>query len=508
MSSSSASSSSSQAVINEYVLQPRTGSQCPHTKSATGVDICAGSDDKQMSWNDNHIMDLTLGFSKKIDYGDGEPDPTLCAADPTNDDATYWAFGKIHGTDKFICIDPVWKLCGLKRNTWDGYNYNPDEWTSDEVSEPLMSALKNAQFSTACDQYNSNNIAGNLETPMSAQQCPLKCTYDVDKFTTLAQIEDYELKFGKYDRDDRSGCEFRLQQGYKAARECLRETVGAMRNGGPSNMYSDNYNKIMTNFCSQKSTVCGVEPLSVGTATAENKRNKKRPFCSVLQSDTPEGEKCRTWLNSFGPYKFKVMDDIGAQYCTQHPSSDDCLCFSREDPDNPNYESYQKIVKGMAESDIIMNPACFYKPCADPTNYIVGTDVFKPPTNNFGIGDSSYGFNCIDNVCASILNIDGSVNDEMSGNEVYIQCGEGLAPGESGGGFFEKNIRSNVYVFVTFIIACVVGGILLLMLFYKTTTYVFGDSRSSSSSGASEKRGGISSRPSSSQQAKSFQMSR
>lgn len=433
--------------ITEHVVQPRTGSMCPMTgvnHAAAGLSgysssLCQGGDDKskQISWNYvGKGPSLTLGFVGNIDTVGGNA-MTQCKANPALDGKTAaWTFGNLvgssNGPNRTMCIKPVEQLCYLDGN-WDGMNYNPETWTPNE----LKSTFKEANFMFDCDNSSSKTQYGG-EFPMMAQMCPVACQYDATKFTTLEQIEAYEKKYGKY-LDDTARC-FTGDKNQTYIRNCLANTGGGKTvTGNPLyntpnySPVSPNYETIMRHFCSQLSTSCSNDPIT----------GSPSPKCSTLMSEGPEGDKCRAWLDMYGPYKFTQMQQIGNIYCTLHPDSNDCMCFSKVDPGNPNSKDFltirDKINAAAGGVSGGIAPACYYLPCADATRYIVGTGDFTPPGAS-GYYSVDYGYQCAEDVCVQIIN--SGANTTMDNNSLYVSCGTGENSDhhtDSGGGGDDKD---------------------------------------------------------------------
>lgn len=412
--------------ITEHVVQPRTGSMCPLTganRAAGSTSVCQGSNDdsKQISWD--YVIKgpaLTLGYVSTVDTVGGNA-MTECKKDPSLKDRNAWAFGNLSGSkngpNRTMCIKPVEQLCYLDGN-WDGMDYNPETWTPNQLKGPF----KGANFMFDCENSSSKTQYGG-EFPMMAQMCPVECQYDATKFTTLDQIEAYEKKYGKY-LDDTARC-FKGDKSQTYIRNCLsnvsssggqKVTGNPLYNTPNYSPVSPNYETIMQHFCSQMSTNCTKDPIT----------GNPSPKCSTLMSTGPEGDKCRAWLHMYGPYKFTQMQQIGNNYCTLHPDSNDCMCFSKTNPDNPNSKDFitirNKINSATGGVSGGIAPACYYLPCADATQYIVGTDDFTPPGTS-GYYSVNYGYQCADNVCTQI--IDSGANTIMDNNSLYVSCGTG-----------------------------------------------------------------------------------
>jgi hypothetical protein len=250
------------------------------------------------------------------------------------------------------------------------------------------------------------------ENPSVKASCPLQCAYDVTKFTTMDHILDYEKKYGKYEKDP---------------------TTWLTQEDAP---YSSNYDDIMVHFCSQRSTTCNIDPYTITNNKGGSSTPTVAPYCSLLKSATPEGLKCRAWLDNHGMDKYSLMSRIGNIYCKENQNSYDCRCFNR------TLNSDFNGIQGYFAPEI--SPACYYVPCADPTNYIVGSDIMKSYQADEGSGGNPYGFYCGDTICANILNMQTDDPDsygELEGNTLYVQCGDGtLLPTEGAWGKLFKEI--------------------------------------------------------------------
>lgn len=352
--------------ISEYVIQPRTGSLCPEDNQC--------QDDTHIdNWSNS---DFTLGFSNDTS--------SKCTED-------QWQF---EVTDKKNrCINPVPKMCSQIYG-WDGMNYDPSNWKPSPLDDTVVSS--DTKFNEKCVTSRT------YEATNRSSYCPLRCIYDPTKFKTLEQVQAYQKKFGKYERkldntvlptispdtfnDDSTG-------------EVLSDAN-----------YTENYNKIMHEFCSQQSTQCRIDP----------KTNKRATKCSYLKSTGNEGKMCTEWMEGHGKEKYRQMDYIKDRYCTAHPDSYDCRCANRNDD-----ETFSKFQNSIATLN--KNPGCYYLPCADSTNYIIGTDIMEYGGSGSGsdVGDD-YGVQCGQNLCMNILNIDSNETSIVEGNKLYIQCGKGI----------------------------------------------------------------------------------
>jgi hypothetical protein len=425
--------------ISETIIQPRTGSQCT-TIDTKGAPACA--DEKGFGWTKDHAHQLSLGYVQNA----GGSDQTDCLQEGQDH---YWGWGGVQDGSEVLCMKPVKELCAI--NAWDGYNYAPETWET----TPLSDTITDAKFPVNCNQSFGSKKVG-LETPVFVQQCPVQCTYDSAKFTNVDQVQAWEQKYGKYKRDT-SECKVTTYDDY---RNCLGETRGDVLPTAPDDIYTKNYDEIMTNFCSQVSTNCGIEPQTVAVDKPEQRKK-----CSYLMSTGPEGQLCRQWLNSYGPYKTKKMSLVGNEYCRREENQNnwDCACYNRSTPGTPWYDSFTTVSSAVNSFSAGMSPACYYLPCADPTNYIVPEQVFKVPENSDGQGDATYGFTCVEDMCASVLNVSDAAYSELDHNSLFISCGEGIQPVRSAWYF----IKSKPAVFWLFVVVGLLVFFIIALLIYR-----------------------------------------
>lgn len=420
-------------IITEILQQPRTGSQ--YTSKGSISDnlgdrsgTSAHQDDKKYGWQDDkkHAARLTLGYSNTLKN----------SSDCTSQGK--WAWRPIGGTSYWNCIDPVKELCAI--NTWDGYDYQYQHWPK----TPLTDTVKDASFANPCINNKKDKTHGGTESTTKVDTCDLTCSYDTSKFDTLEAVQAWEQKYGKYKRDLGG-----------TTRDSRRTSSGKISNlTSIKDPFTDNYRKIMQHFCSRKSNNCPVDP-----KTGEN-----APKCSNLKSVGPAGDACRYWMDSYGPMKWSQMDVIGKEYCTIQNNQDsfDCSCVSRTD--DPFFQDINAAV-----SSFEPNPGCFYLPCADPTTYIVGTDVMNLTPDPLAV-ESNYGMKCLNDLCINLVNLDQNAYNEMNKNQLYINCGSGFPPGS---GYFARMQTTNPLLF-WLIIACIICFILCLL---SGTIYHFSGTR-------------------------------
>lgn len=405
--------------ISEIIQQPRTGSMCPIYSSKDGMSglsecgqtgngqeqgIC--QDSNQFSWNSGTADKVTLGHCTSQD------DSNKCPAG-------QWAWQYGNSTD-WQCIAPVKQLCALP--TWDGLDYDVANWDDQywkDNPNPLWATVSDASFyPDACVDQKESGTGGGEATTRTAT-CDLKCEYDLTKFTDLDQVLAWEQRYGKYTQDTGSGSGTTRNERF----ESTGDIVTLQDN--PAKPFTDNYEAIMQNFCSQKSTTCPIDPVTIAEGNPQ-----PAPYCSYLKSLTKEGDACRYWMNSYGPYKWKQMDAIGNKYCAKNPDSFDCRCVNRAKA--PGYNKVESIIPtGVSDG-------CWFLPCADPTNYIVGSDVMDIGGAE---GRENYGLNCGNEICANIISLNDNDFNEVNNNSLIIQCGT------SGRGFSgPEEYLTNLYI--------------------------------------------------------------
>jgi len=122
---------------------------------------------------------------------------------------------------------------------------------------------------------------------------------------------------------------------------------------------TDNFNKIlMPEFCFQQTTIC---PLIPGTDT---------PFdeCPNILSNIDgaiegnPGADCMNWASKNG----KIADSTMINFCVSN-SDPECKCTNRN-----NSQVYQYISSNLGSDE---NPACWYKPCANPQAFLVPSTI-------------------------------------------------------------------------------------------------------------------------------------
>lgn len=384
--------------IDELQIQPRTGSMCPSSGPC--------QDSAQFSWknSNNNAGSVTLGNAGTVSIKNDPASACRTKLGYSDSSANTWVWGNLEGaSDNAFCIRPVEQLC-YNDGPWNGMEYDPSKWQT----TPLRDTFNSVVFSKSCQ----NTTTDGDEDLTMAQMCPITCRYDTRNFTSLDHVLAYEEKYGKY-VDDTAGCA-------KASdvKSCLSKTSGsATKYTSNASPYSPNYEKLMVNFCSNKHTSsCHNDPLT----------GDPSPKCSYYTSNSEEGTKCRAWVNSYGPYKTQITQQIGDKYCKENPDSNDCACYSRRDPKNPRSATFMQVyntLTAFSPAAANINPGCYYIPCADPANYIIGTDIFTPPSNSTKYSDPNYGFYCEDTVCANVINSGGNVY--IDNNDNYIQCVSG-----------------------------------------------------------------------------------
>lgn len=148
----------------------------------------------------------------------------------------------------------------------------------------------------------------------------ISCTYDPLKMTSLNVIENYKSKFGE----------------------------------------TEDYDTMMTNFCSGLGKKCITDPTT----------GKPFTICSKLKSGDNEGDVCRMWFNK---KNLDIQDTTVTNYCFKHETAPDCKCLNRLQD-----QSYKTVKKHST-----FNDGCWYPPCVGQSAYLVTSDLKKPtcPSN-------------------------------------------------------------------------------------------------------------------------------
>lgn len=164
------------------------------------------------------------------------------------------------------------------------------------------------------------NIAGGAVTESWDVAPQVKCTYNLDNFTTLKDVEEWTDNFGE-----------------NAA-------------------YTED---IMPFFCTQQSDKCPIDPMT----------GKPMERCSNMIAVDDTGSLCRQW-EAKNP---ALADTAKDSYCKAHNTSD-CACINRS-----SNQVYQ-LIKG---GDPPLPDACWYMPCANPSTYLVPSTMSNPqcPSN-------------------------------------------------------------------------------------------------------------------------------
>lgn len=444
-------------VVSEIIQQPRTGIQKTGYAAQCSTAPCEydRGDHSRASWDtkNSRAKKATFGYVQGGDRGsvsDGCPNG-------------QWGWQPGDGSSIF-CIRPVSELCAIP--AWDGYDYETEGWaqrywSGDSNNNPLMRVLDRADFVEPGVSRRTSSGKGGGETITEANVFDLRCDYNVGRFTDLSSVQAWEQRYGKYPRNTEGG-----EPGDTLRQRRRHSTGETYPLQSPDAPFTDNYESIMQSYCAQpveatasSGPVCMMDPL---TKEPGNK-------CSRLKSLTPGGLACRYWLNSYGPFKWKQTQAVGERYCTAHPDSFDCRCFSRNDPNNPQYETFQKVAKAM-QSTGETNPGCYYLPCGDPTTYIMPDSVWSVPGNT-NDPTAGYGMVCTDNLCLNLVDLDGDTQDEISNNSLYINCGTGSDQPPVVGAqpgtiqfFFESTYRTQPILFSILIASMVFFGLFVLAL--------------------------------------------
>jgi hypothetical protein len=373
--------------------------------------------------------------------------------------AGQWAWQYAGSDDaQWQCIVPVKELCALP--AWDGEDYDVKGWQDrywtdnppNTAPNPLLATVSKASFPTPCYNPNSGNkdkgttpTAGG-ETTTTTAVCQLQCDYDPSKFTELNQVQAWEQRYGKYQQD--TGTDPKGTTGQGTTRVARLNSTGDIvtLHQDPESPFTPNYESIMQSFCSQKSTNCPVDPVTM----------KPAEYCSYLLSTGEEGNACRYWMHSYGPYKWDQMTIIGNNYCNEdaYPDSYDCRCVNRKNDPSFLY----------AQSQIPTNisPGCYYLPCADPSNYIVGTDVMNVQTEPGASPQDNYGLNCGNSICANLLLLPSDQYNQVNSNNLIVECSGTPAPGGGAGSYVNYVFTKDPVSFVLLLIAIICGALFLI----------------------------------------------
>lgn len=181
----------------------------------------------------------------------------------------------------------------------------------------------------------------------------IKCSYDLDKIKTFEHVKNFKEKFNP-PKDD------------------------------------IDWNTMMVNFCSQRTTNCLVDPTT----------NKKIADCSLATAVSDNGAAgfCRAWYDQAPP---SIRDTIIDRICTQNPTAPECKCHMRAYL--PEYQKNSKYLSSAVED------SCVWIPCKGGTPAFLVNSRDSKPT-------------CPSNLCQIVYNIDAGGYVDIKNNQNYFTC--------------------------------------------------------------------------------------
>lgn len=374
----------------------------------------------------------------------------------TNDIANLWNC-PVSNTNKWIDttgqIKPMTSLCGTI--AWDGITNPADSTLSNK--NLLIKSIVPVKTGFLKDCTTTSN-----EGDFRQSFCTLQCAYDPKTFTTLAQVQEWEQKYGKYKQN--------VDNTIKSVNTDDIIVDSTDYSVADDAQFTDNYNLIMQNFCAQPvsdNSKCFIDP---GTSMTAKE-------CPNLFSYTPEGQSCRFWLNSFGPKKFEQMSSIGDIYCAPYSSITDinlvpssCQCYLRN-----NFEDFQILSSQMPSG---VKAGCYYLPCSDPTNYLIGTDIMGTYSLDSNADNSTFGLTCGDQICENVLTVQSNDDTEIKNNKAYIQCGSSSSSASVSSknffgklNFYLKHPKGSPKYFTLALLFYISIGLLGLLIIYYLVLY-------------------------------------
>lgn len=185
-----------------------------------------------------------------------------------------------------------------------------------------------------------NNVEGEwkLDDQGDSKSPQVQCTYDANTFDE-DDIDEYIDKFGE----------------------------------------DEQYNTVvMPTFCFQESTECVDNP----------ETGKPWPTCPNMLGRGRIGMQCRNWRSNNTDDADKAQND----YCSDNPGDPVCGCYNRDDDEvyrlvschDDDCDSNSSSSSNNSNSNSCDNPynaGCWYKPCTQPANYLVPSDLINdnPP---------------------------------------------------------------------------------------------------------------------------------
>ncbi len=217
---------------------------------------------------------------------------------------------------------------------------------------------------------NNNIIINRLNTRIwvDYNQMPVRCSYDVESFTTFGDILALTNNF-----------------------------IATPRS--PTNENRDILNEVIyPYFCSLESLDCPLDPLRPGESIQQTR-------CSRFTSTDPEGDLCRTWAATY-PIQ---ADAIKTTYCHRPDNIDksECACI------NKVYDTLYNTLK----KDVLAPDSCWYTPCSNETLFLI------PASETVVVA-------CPD-VCGVIIKNYGDADIDLTDANIYVDCTKGQEQSKS-----------------------------------------------------------------------------
>lgn len=181
----------------------------------------------------------------------------------------------------------------------------------------------------------------------------IKCTYDLDRIKTFEHVRAYKNKFDPKPDDDK-------------------------------------WNEIMSNFCSQRTENCMIDPTV----------DKKITNCSLVTS-LPDGGAatfCRAW---FDAAPAGVRDNFIDGVCAANSDAAECKCHMRK-----YLPEYKKAFPYISEA---VQDACVWSPCKGGSPAFLVNSVDSTPR-------------CPENLCQIVYNIDAGGYVDIKNNQNWLMC--------------------------------------------------------------------------------------
>lgn len=163
------------------------------------------------------------------------------------------------------------------------------------------------------------------------------CSYNIDNIKTVNGIKKFKEKFLK------QGDEINIQA----------------------------YDKLMGNFCNQKSIQCPNDPIT----------GKQMTLCSRYVAKNSEGKLCRKYIeevhNSNDPLRKQKLKNSQYEWCADKGDNYDCRCI------NSNINPFFNKIKLTISPEYQDSPHLWYKPCFSSSNLRPSTNKQTQPTISF-----------------------------------------------------------------------------------------------------------------------------